>query len=53
VVNEITGYAPQPGCTQQEKDAFIVDMEALIRALLITERIVIGADMYGHELWRL
>jgi hypothetical protein len=48
VVNVITGYAPQTGCTQEEKDAFIVDMEALVRALPITERIVIGADMNGH-----
>jgi len=29
VVNVITGYAPQTGCTQQEKDAFIVNMEAV------------------------
>jgi len=48
VVNVITGYAPKTGCTQEEMDVFIVDMEALVRVLPITERIVIGADMNGQ-----
>jgi len=48
VVNVICGYAPQTGCTQEEKEAFIMDLEAFVRAVPINERVVIGADMNGH-----
>ena len=46
--NVISEYAPQTGCTQEEKDSFIVDVEALSRTVKVDEHIVIGADMNGQ-----
>ena len=48
MISVISAYAPQSGCTQDEKDTFVEDMEALIRSIPDTERVVIGADMNSH-----
>ena len=48
IINIISAYAPQAGCTLEEKANFIEDLEALIRPIPNTEQIVIGADMNGH-----
>jgi hypothetical protein len=48
VVNIISGYAPQTGCTRDEKDSLIEDMETVVRVLLPTEKIIIGADLNEH-----
>lgn len=48
VLNVVSGYAPQTGCTQQEKDTFIEDVEALVRGIPANEKVIIGADMNGH-----
>jgi len=48
VLNVVSGYAPQTGCTQQEKDSFIEEVEALVRGIPADEKVIIGADMNGH-----
>jgi hypothetical protein len=48
VYNIVSGYAPQTGCTQEEKDSFHEDLEAVIRNIPATEHLVMGADMNGH-----
>ena len=48
VINIISAYAPQSNCSQDEKDLFIEELETLARAVLQTERLVIGADMNAH-----
>lgn len=48
VFNIVSAYAPQTGCTQEEKDNFTEDFEALIRSMPAAEKVVVGADMNGH-----
>jgi len=48
VYNIVSGYAPQTGCTQEEKDLFHEDLEAVIRNISAAEHLVMGADMNGH-----
>ena len=44
----ISCYAPQVGCTQQEKDEFWEHMDAEMQAVPGSERLVVAGDLNGH-----
>ena len=48
VVSVISGYAPQPGCSDEEKDEFWVDFEEIVLRVPDTESLVVGGDLNGH-----
>ena len=41
-------YAPQVGCSQQEKDQFYENLENEMRRIPLHEDLVIGGDLNGH-----
>ena len=47
-INIVSAYAPQVGCTDEEKEEFWEELEELIRSLSEKDKIVIGADLNGH-----
>ena len=47
-INIVSAYAPQVGCTDEEKEEFWEELEELIRSLSAKDKIVIGADLNGH-----
>ena len=44
----ISAYAPQTGCSQEEKEHFYEEMESLLRQIPGQEDMWIGADLNGH-----
>ena len=47
-INIVSAYAPQVGCTDEEKEEFWEELEELIRSFSEKDKIVIGADLNGH-----
>ena len=47
-MNIISAYAPQVGCTEEEKNHFWREMDGVMQVLGEHERVVVGADMNGH-----
>ena len=48
MLNIISVYAPQVGCSQQEKDQFYENMESAMRCIPLHEELVIAGDLNGH-----
>ena len=48
MLNIISVYAPQVGCSQQEKDQFYENLESEMRRIPLHEELVIGGDLNGH-----
>ena len=48
VVNIICAYAPQVGCTEEEKETFWEQMDQELSATLGDERVIVGGDLNGH-----
>ena len=48
IINVISAYAPQVGCTEEEKDTFWRLLEGELQALEESERLIIGGDLNGH-----
>lgn len=48
VWNIISGYAPQIGCEQSEKDAFWYDLHTLLKNIPNDEQTFFGGDLNGH-----
>ena len=44
----ISCYAPQVGCTQEEKDEFWEHMDAEMQSVPRSERLVVAGDLNGH-----
>ena len=51
VINSICAYAPQVGCTEEEKETFWEQMDQELSATLDGERVIVGGDLNGH-IWR-
>ena len=47
MLNIISAYAPQVGCTYEEKEAFWLDLDETVDKTAKDERIVVGADLNG------
>ena len=47
-VNIISAYAPQVGCSEEEKDTFWREMDGVMQELEEHERVIVGADLNGH-----
>ena len=47
-VNIVSAYAPQVGCTNEEKEEFWEELEELIRSFSERDKIIIRADLNGH-----
>ena len=47
-LNVISAYAPQAGCSDDEKDEFYVELETLVQRIPQEEKLVVGADLNGH-----
>ena len=48
LLNIISAYAPQTGCSQEERPHFYEEMESLLRQIPGQEDISIGAYLNGH-----
>ena len=48
VLNIISVYAPQVGCSQQEKDKFYENLETEMRRITLHEELIIGGYLNGH-----
>ena len=48
IINIINAYAPQQGCTLEEKEVFWSDLEETVEMILREERVIVGADLSGH-----
>ena len=48
IINIVSAYAPQSGCSDEEKVRFYEELESLLRGLPEEERVVLGADLNGH-----
>ncbi|XP_068240017.1 craniofacial development protein 2-like [Palaemon carinicauda] len=46
--NIISAYAPQVGCTEDEKGNFWRDMDGITQELEEQERVIVRADLNGH-----
>lgn len=46
--NIISAYAPQAGCSAEEKEAFWQDLDVTVKKIPGEERVVVGADLNGH-----
>ena len=46
--NIVSAYAPQVGCTDEEKEEFWEELEELIRSFSEKDKIVIGAHLNRH-----
>ena len=47
-INIVSAYAPQVGCTVEEKEEFWEELEELIRSFSEKDKIVITASLNGH-----
>ncbi|XP_068210786.1 craniofacial development protein 2-like [Palaemon carinicauda] len=48
ILNIISAYAPQVGCTEDEKGYFWRDLDGVMQELEEHERVIVGADLNGH-----
>ena len=48
MLNIISAYAPQTGCSQEEKEHFYEEVESILRQILGQEDMWTGADLNGH-----
>ncbi|XP_068203626.1 uncharacterized protein [Palaemon carinicauda] len=48
ILNIISAYAPQVGCTEEEKENFWRDMDGVMQELEIQERVIVRTDLNGH-----
>src|SRR5213083_131660 len=48
ILNVISGYAPQVGCSIEDKEAFLLALSKLVDEIGLEEFLVIGGDMNGH-----
>ena len=48
IINIISAYAPQQGCTLEEKEVFWSDLEETVEMISREERVIVGADLNGH-----
>ena len=48
MLNIISVYAHQVGCSQQEKDQFYENLESEMRRIPLHEELIIGGDLNGH-----
>ena len=48
MLNIISAYAPQTGCSQEDKEHFYEEIKSLLRQIPGQEDICIGADQNGH-----
>ena len=48
IIQAVSAYAPQTGCSQEEKEHFYEEMESLLRHIQGEEDMWIGADLNGH-----
>jgi exonuclease III len=48
MLNIISAYAPQVGCTAEEKEDFWQELEETLEKTPREERVVLGADLNGH-----
>ncbi|XP_068212660.1 craniofacial development protein 2-like [Palaemon carinicauda] len=48
ILNIISAYAPQVGCTEEEKGNFWRDMGGVMQDLEEQVRVIVGADLNGH-----
>ena len=48
MLNIVSAYGPQTGCSQEEKEKFWRDMDSTIMRIPRGERSIIGADLNGH-----
>ena len=44
----ISAYAPQVGCTHQEKDLFWEELDEMLQQIPYTEHVIIAGDLNGH-----
>ena len=49
MLNVISAYAPKVGCIREEKKTFWLDQDETVEKILRNEKIVVGADLNGHE----
>ena len=47
-MNIISGYAPQTGCSEEEKENFRSELEELIQGVPSGESVIVGADLNCH-----
>ena len=47
-MNIISAYAPQVGCTEEEKGPFWSEMDGVMQEQEEHERVIVGADLNGH-----
>ncbi|XP_063592180.1 craniofacial development protein 2-like [Penaeus indicus] len=48
LINIVSGYAPQIGCEDQEKEEFREQLEQIVREIPEEEEIILGADLNCH-----
>ncbi|KAK4320273.1 hypothetical protein Pmani_008849 [Petrolisthes manimaculis] len=48
VLNVVCAYAPQVGCTEEEKKFFWRHLDEILQTVLQEERIFVGEDLNGH-----
>ena len=48
VWNTISGYVPQIGCTEYERDQFWEIIDSAMQPVKISERLVVSGYIYGH-----
>ena len=48
IVNVVCAYAPQAGCSDEEKDGFWEEMDRELRTIPARERVILGGDLNGH-----
>ena len=44
----ISAYAPQVGCTDQEKDSFWEGLDEVLQQIPDTEQVILAGDLNGH-----
>ena len=48
IINIISAYVLQQGCTLEEKEVFCSDLEETVEMISREERVIVGADLNGH-----
>ena len=47
-VNVISGYAPQGGCLDEDKNEFLAQLEVLVQSVHRDDKLIVAADLNGH-----
>ena len=47
-INILSAYAPQQGCSQEEKDLFWNQLESILTGILEAEELKVAGDLNGH-----